>query len=167
MQWTYGSRCWFALKKLLILPILNLFNMPLKSYLLPILTLLAVTFTSCKKNPKAGEPAPQEQGLEVALTDVVASQYNAAPGSTYTFGVKVTSEMPAKGVIVKVKAETEAGAMDIPQDAIAPTMGNPISVSLKGLKALQTVKVTVTITSVSQPNNVTTTSFFITNKEPQ
>ena len=141
--------------------------MPLKSYLLPILTLLAVTFTNCKKNPKAGEPAPQEEGLEVSLTDVVESQYNAAPGATYTFGVKVTSQMPAKGVTIEVKAETEAGAVKIPQDAIAPTTSNPISINLTGLKPLQTVVVTIVITSVDQPNNVTTRTFKITNKEPQ
>jgi hypothetical protein len=141
--------------------------MPLKSYLLPILALLAFTFTACKKNPKAGEPAPQEAGLVVTLTDVVEGEYTASPGSTYAFKVNVTSEMPAKGVIVEVTAVTDPGGIPIPQNAIAVSKDGTITVTLVGLEPLRTVKVTVVITSAGKSNNVTTKSFWITNKEPQ
>lgn len=141
--------------------------MPLKSYLLPVLALLVFSFTACKKNPKAGEPAPQEEGLVVSLTDVVEGQYTAAPGSTYTFKVNVTSAMPSKGVIVEVTAVTDPGGIAIPQNAIAVSTNGTISVTLIGLEALRTVKVTVVITSAGKSNNVTTKSFWITNKEPQ
>jgi hypothetical protein len=141
--------------------------MPLKSYLLPILALFVFSFTACKKNSKAGEPAPQEEGLVVSLTDVVEGQYTASPGSTYTFGVNVTSAMPDKGVIVEVTAVTDPGGIPIPQNAIAVSTNGTISVTLIGLEALRTVKVTVVITSAGKSNNVTTKTFWITNKEPQ
>ncbi|SFE24895.1 hypothetical protein SAMN05518672_10550 [Chitinophaga sp. CF118] len=140
--------------------------MPLKTYLLPVLALL-LTFTACKKKNSNGDPAPQEEGLVISLENVTEGAYTAAPGSTYTFQVKVTSAMPSKGVTVDITAITDPGGIVIPQNLIAPTTDGTISINLSGLKPLQIVKVTVVITSAGKSNNVVTKSFWITNKEPQ
>lgn len=142
--------------------------MPLKSYLLPILALLAISFTACKKkSSNTGDPAPQEEGLSVTLVNVTEGQYTAAPGSTYTFQVKINSAMPSQGVTVEVTAITDPGGILIPQNLIAPSKDGTIDVNLTGLEPIRTVKVTVVITSVGKSNNTVTKTFWITNKASQ
>jgi hypothetical protein len=139
--------------------------MPLKSYLLPILALLVISFTACKKkNSNTGDPAPQEEGLSVTLVNVTEGQYTAAPGSTYTFQVKINSAVPSQGVTVVVTAITDPGGILIPQNLIAPSKDGTIDVNLIGLEPIRTVKVTVVITSVGKSNNTVTKTFWITNK---
>jgi hypothetical protein len=139
--------------------------MPLKSYLLPVLALLVISFTACKKkNSNTGDPAPQEEGLSVTLVNVTEGQYTAAPGSTYTFQVKINSTMPTQGVSVVVTAITDPGGILIPQNLIAPSKDGTIDVNLTGLEPIRTVKVTVVITSVGKSNNTVTKTFWITNK---
>jgi hypothetical protein len=139
--------------------------MPLRSYLLPILALLVISFTACKKkNSNAGDPAPQEEGLVITLENVTEGQYTASPGPDYSFQVKVTSAMPTQGVSVTVTAITDPGGILIPQNLIAPTTDGTITINLTGLEPIRTVKVTVTITSVGKSNNTVTKSFWITNK---
>ncbi|SEW13966.1 hypothetical protein SAMN05428988_2415 [Chitinophaga sp. YR573] len=142
--------------------------MPLKSYLLPILALLAISFTACKKkSSNTGDPAPQEEGLSVTLVNVTEGQYTAAPGSTYTFQVKINSAIPSQGVTVVVTAITDPGGILIPQNLIAPSKDGTIDVNLTGLEPIRTVKVTVVITSVGKSNNTVTKTFWITNKSDQ
>lgn len=142
--------------------------MPLKSYLLPILALLAISFTACKKkSSNTGDPAPQEEGLSVTLVNVTEGQYTAAPGSTYTFQVKINSAVPSQGVTVVVTAITDPGGILIPQNLIAPSKDGTIDVNLTGLEPIRTVKVTVVITSVGKSNNTVTKTFWITNKSDQ
>lgn len=139
--------------------------MPLKSYLLPVLALLVISFTACKKkNSNTGDPAPQEEGLSVTLVNVTEGQYTAAPGSTYTFQVKINSAVPSQGVTVVVTAITDPGGILIPQNLIAPSKDGTIDVNLTGLEPIRTVKVTVVITSVGKSNNTVTKTFWITNK---
>src|SRR3954468_19144427 len=139
--------------------------MPLKSYLLPVLAMLAISFTACKKkNSNTGDPAPQEEGLSVTLVNVTEGQYTAAPGPTYTFQVKINSAVPSQGVTVVVTAITDPGGILIPQNLIAPSKDGTIDVNLIGLEPIRTVKVTVVITSVGKSNNTVTKTFWITNK---
>jgi hypothetical protein len=139
--------------------------MPLKSYLLPVLALLVISFTACKKkNSNTGDPAPQEEGLSVTLVNVTEGQYTAAPGSTYTFQVKINSAVPSQGVTVVVTAITDPGGILIPQNLIAPSKDGTIDVNLTGLEPIRTVKVTIVITSVGKSNNTVTKTFWITNK---
>jgi hypothetical protein len=161
----YGSKGCILLKKLLILLYPEFIIMPLKSYLLPVLALLVISFTACKKkNSNAGDPAPQEEGLSVSLVNVVEGEYTAAPGPTYTFQVKINSAMPTQGVKIEVTAITDPGGVVIPQNLIAPSTNGTIDINLTGLEPIRTIKVTVTITSVGKSNNTVTRSFWITNK---
>jgi hypothetical protein len=72
--------------------------------------------------------------------------------------------MPATGVNIVVTAITDPGGIVIPQNAIAPSSNGTIDVTLIGLEPVRTVKVTVVITSASNPNNTVTRTFWITNK---
>ncbi|UPK70692.1 hypothetical protein [Chitinophaga filiformis] len=137
--------------------------MPLKSYLFTALALFAITFSACKKKG-AIEPKPEEEGLKVALENVAEGQYTAAPGSSYTFQVKINSVMPAAGVNIKVDAITDPGGIVFPQNPVAPSKDSVINITLVGLERLRTVKVTVTITSAGNENNKITKTFWITNK---
>lgn len=137
--------------------------MPLKSYLLTALAFVAITVSACKKKG-AIEPKPEEEGLKAILENVIEGDYTAAPGSTYTFQVKITSVMPDKGVNIKVDAITDPGGIVFPQNPVAPSKDSVINVTLVGLQAPRTVKVTVTITSAGNEKNVITRTFWITNK---
>jgi hypothetical protein len=142
--------------------------MPLKSYLLSALVLLTVVFSSCsKKKGVTAVTGPQEEGLKVSLQNVAEGQYTASPGPTYTFQVVVSSAMPAQGVSVSVQVVTDPGGIAIPQNAIAPSTNGTINVTLTGLEALRTVKVTVTITSIDNTDNSIVKSFYITNKSDE
>jgi hypothetical protein len=140
--------------------------MPLKSYLFTVLALFALTFSACKKKG-AIEPKPEEQGLEVTLENVAEGQYTAAPGSSYTFQVKINSVLPQAGVNVEVKAITDPGGIVFPQNPVALSKDSVINVTLVGLEALRTVKVTVIITSAGNENNTITKTFWITNKSDE
>lgn len=137
--------------------------MPLRSYLLIVFALFGLTFSACKKN-KAIEPKPEEEGLKAELVNVAEGQYTAAPGSSYTFQVKITSKMPEQGVNVKVDAITDPGGIVFPQNPVAPTKDSLINITLIGLEPIRTTKVTLTITSVSNDKNSIPKFFWITNK---
>jgi hypothetical protein len=137
--------------------------MPLKSYLLAGLALIALTFSSCSKNG-GNDPKPEEAGLKISLENVAEGQYTAAAGQEYTFQVKVNSTMPEKGVTVEVSAITDPGGVVFPQNTVLPSSESTINVTLVGLLPVRTVKVTVVITSVSNPANKETKFFWITNK---
>ncbi|WP_072362871.1 hypothetical protein [Chitinophaga sancti] len=138
--------------------------MPLKLYLLPILTLFIMTFSSCSKKDSGSAVKPTEEGLKVSLTNVTEASYTAAAGSTYTFQAAVTSKLPSSGVNITVKAVTDPGGVNIPQNAVAPSTSGAIAITLIGLEPLRTVLVTVVITSTSNPDNTITKTFWITNK---
>ena len=138
--------------------------MPLKSYLLPILALFALTFYSCKKKDGSTAVKPGEEGLTVKLVNVTESAYTAAAGTTYTFQAVVTSKLPASGVTVTVTAVTDPGGVSIPQNAVAPGTSDTLNITLIGLEPIRTVLVTVVITSASNPDNTITKKFWITNK---
>ena len=140
--------------------------MPLKSYLFIVLAFLGLTFTSCGKKG-AIEPKPEEEGLKVSLENVAEGQYTAAPGSSYTFQVKVTSKMPEKGVNVKVDVITDPGGIVFPQNPVAPSKDSVINVTLIGLEPIRTVKVTLTITSEGNDKNTVIKTFWITNKSDE
>ncbi|ACU58540.1 hypothetical protein [Chitinophaga pinensis] len=140
--------------------------MPLKSYLFIVLAFLGLTFTSCGKKG-AAEPKPEEEGLKVSLENVAEGQYTAAPGSSYTFQVKVSSKMPEKGVNVKVDVITDPGGIVFPQNPVAPSKDSVINVTLIGLEPIRTVKVTITITSEGNDKNVVVKTFWITNKSEE
>lgn len=164
MPWMSGSNRLLRIEKTFnFAPIHNSCTMPLKSYLLAIVALLALTFSACKKDG-AIEPKPEEEGLKVTLENVAEGQLTAAPGSTYTFKVKITSVMPPEGVNVEVSAITDPGGIVFPQNPIAPTMDSTISITLVGLEPVRTVKVVVIVTSVSHPSNRIPKFFWITNK---
>lgn len=137
--------------------------MPLKSYLLPILALLALTFTSCKKKDGVAVK-PSEEGLKATLENVTENGYTAAAGETYSFQVHISTKLPASGVTIKVSAITDPGGMDIPQTAVAPSTNGDIEITLVGLIPIKVTLVTVTITSIDNPDNVITKTFWITNK---
>jgi len=137
--------------------------MPIKSYLLPILALFALTFSSCKKKDGTSVK-PAEEGLKVTLANVTEASYTAAAGSTYTFQAAVTSKLPASGVTVTVTAVTDPGGINIPQNAVAPSTTGAIEITLIGLEPLHVTLVTVVITSVDNPDNTITKTFWITNK---
>ena len=139
--------------------------MSLKTLSLACCFLLSVVAMSCgKKNSGTGAPVnPQEQGLVLTLTGVSESTPTAAPGDSYPFSVGVTSTMPAAGVTVVVTVTTVSGTV-IPQPAMPPVTTAPISINLVNLPDLKTCNVTVTITSNSNPKNVVTKTFQITNK---
>ncbi|HJT75459.1 MAG TPA: hypothetical protein VJ720_15590 [Chitinophaga sp.] len=137
--------------------------MPLKSYLLATVALLALTFSACKKKG-AIEPKPEEELLKVSLENVAEGQYTAAPGTTYTFQVKVNSVMPPEGVNIEVNAITDPGGIVFPQNPVAPSLDSTINITLTGLEPIRTVKVTILITSVSNPANKISKYFWITNK---
>jgi hypothetical protein len=141
--------------------------MPFKSYLIAGLALLMLTVTACsKKKTKPGDdPAPQEEQLKATLDGVAEGIYNASPGATYSFTVNITSELPAKGVSITVSAVTEYGGQVIPQDSIpSPVTAASTTINLKGLEPIKTVKVTITVASLDNPNNIVKKEFFITNK---
>ncbi|OMP77792.1 MULTISPECIES: hypothetical protein [unclassified Chitinophaga] len=138
--------------------------MPLKSYLLPILALFALTFSSCKKKDGTTTVKPAEEGLKVTLANVTEASYTAAAGTTYTFQAQVTSKLPASGVTITVTAVTDPGGINIPQNAVAPSSSGAIEITLIGLEPLRTVLVTVVITSVDNPDNTISKTFWITNK---
>lgn len=137
--------------------------MPLKSYLFTALAIFVLIFSACKKKG-AIEPKPEEEGLKVTLENVAEGQYTASPGSSYTFQVKINSVMPAQGVNIKVDAITDPGGIVFPQNPVAPSKDSVINVTLVGLEAPRTVKVTITITSAGNGNNTITKTFWITNK---
>lgn len=138
--------------------------MPLKSYLLAILALFALTFSSCKKKDGGAVVKPAEEGLKVTLSNVTEASYTAAAGSTYTFQAAITSKVPGSGVTVTVKAVTDPGGINIPQNAVAPSTTGAIEITLIGLEPLRVTLVTVVITSVDNPDNTITKTFWITNK---
>jgi hypothetical protein len=138
--------------------------MPLKSYLLPILALFALIFSSCGKKDSGTAVKPTEEGLKVSLANVTEASYTAAAGTTYTFQAAVTSKVPTNGVTITVKAVTDPGGINIPQNAVAPSSTGAIEITLIGLEPLRTVLVTVVITSVDNPDNTITKTFWITNK---
>jgi hypothetical protein len=138
--------------------------MPLKSYLLPILTLFALTFSSCKKKDGTSVVKPAEEGLKVSLANVTEASYTAAAGTTYTFQASVTSKLPTSGVTITVTAVTDPGGINIPQNAVAPSTTGAIEITLIGLEPLRVTLVTVVITSVDNPDNTITKTFWITNK---
>ncbi|QHS61950.1 outer membrane protein assembly factor BamD [Chitinophaga agri] len=140
--------------------------MPLKSYLFIVLAFLGLTLAACGKKG-AIEPKPEEEGLKVSLENVAEGQYTAAPGSSYTFQVKVNSKMPDKGVNVKVDVITDPGGIVFPQNPVAPSSDSVINVTLIGLEPIRTVKVTLTITSVGNENNKIIKTFWITNKSDE
>lgn len=140
--------------------------MPLKSYLFTVLALFALTFSACKKKG-AIEPKPEEEGLKVTLENVAEGQYTASPGSSYTFQVKIDSKMPEAGVNIKVDAITDPGGVVFPQNPVAPSKDSVIDVTLVGLEAPRTVKVTITITSGGNENNKIVKTFWITNKSDE
>ena len=141
--------------------------MSLKLYLLPVLAMFALTFSSCSKKDGSSNIKPEEEGLKISLENVTESGYTASPGATYTFSVKVTSAMPTEGVNVKITAVTDPGGMPVPQNAIAPTKDGTINITLTGLEPIQTVLVTVVVTSAGNTSNTATAKFYITNKEAQ
>ncbi|WP_217602739.1 hypothetical protein [Chitinophaga sp. GbtcB8] len=141
--------------------------MPFKSYLIAALALLMLTFTACSKKKKApGEdPGPQEEVLKATLDGVAEGNYTASPGATYSFTVNISSKLPTKGVSITVDAVTDPGGEVIPQDAIpSPVTAATTTINLKGLEPIRTVKVTITITSLDNPNNIVKKEFWITNK---
>jgi len=138
--------------------------MPLKYYLLPILAMFALTFTSCSKKDSGSAVKPSEEGLKVSLANVTEASYTAAAGTTYTFQAAVSSKLPASGVTIKVTAVTDPGGVNIPQNPVAPSTTGAIEITLIGLEPLRTVLVTVVITSVDNPDNTITKTFWITNK---
>lgn len=140
--------------------------MPLKSYLFTALAVFAITFSACKKKG-AIEPKPEEEGLNVTLENVAEGQYTASPGSSYTFQVKINSVMPESGVKVEVNAITDPGGIVFPQNPVAPSKDSVINVTLVGLEAPRTVKVTITITSAGNEDNKITKVFWITNKSEE
>jgi hypothetical protein len=140
--------------------------MPLKSYLFIVLAFLGLTFVACGKKG-AIEPKPEEEGLKVSLENVAEGQYTAAPGSSYTFQVKVNSVMPEQGVNVKVDVITDPGGIVFPQNPVAPSKDSVINVTLIGLEPIRTVKVTLTITSAGNEKNTIVKTFWITNKSDE
>jgi len=63
---------------------------------------------------------------------------------------------------------TDPGGQNIPQDPIpSPVKSKNITINLKDLPPIRTVKVTVTISSISNPNNKIIKEFWITNKADQ
>jgi hypothetical protein len=143
--------------------------MPIKSYLLACCALLLITVTACKKKKgSGGDPAPQEVKLESSLDGVQENAYTAAPGTTYPFTINITSDLPASGVTVTVVAVTDPGGQNIPQDAVpSPVKTKSVSFTLKDLPPIRIVKVTVTISSINNPNNKIIKEFWITNKADQ
>jgi hypothetical protein len=139
--------------------------MPLRPYLIAVCgILLLLTSGACKKN-KGADPAPQEQGIEFSFDGVLEGKYNPSPGATYPFKLNITSTIPAQGVNVVVTAATEQGNVSVQQDAVpGPVKSSPVTITLKGLASLKTLKVMVTVTSVSKADNTKTKEFFITNK---
>ena len=134
--------------------------------------MVMLAFTNCgKKNSGPGgddQPPPtQEKGIEVTLDGVAENQYTAAPGETYPFKVNITSELPQSGVSITVTAVTDPGGISIPQDEIPSPVTASTTINLKGLEPIRTVKVTVTIKSLANPNNVTIKTFWITNKSDE
>jgi hypothetical protein len=138
--------------------------MPLKSYLLACCALLLLTVTACKKK-KSGDPAPQEQQIQATADGVEEGKYTAAPGTTYPLTVNISSSLPTTGVSITVTAVTDPGGVSIPQNAIpSPVKSGATAITLIGLESLRTVKVTITIASLSNPNNKKIIEFWITNK---
>ncbi|PUZ21278.1 hypothetical protein DCM91_17210 [Chitinophaga costaii] len=126
--------------------------------------LLVAGLMACSKKHKGnGDVKPQEQGLVLKLDGVSESTPTAAPGETYPFSVGVTSTLPAAGVTVTVVVTTVSGT-DIPQPPMPAQTTAPISITLVNLPDLKTCNVTITITSVSNPENTVTKTFQITNK---
>lgn len=140
--------------------------MPIKSYLLACCALLLITVTACKKKKgSGGDPAPQEEQLKMSLDGVLEGSYTAAPGATYPFTINITSSLPKSGVSVTVTAVTEYGGEPVPQDTIPSSVkATPVNITLKDLPPIRTVVVTVTITSLDNPNNKVIKEFKITNK---
>ena len=140
--------------------------MPIKSYLLACCTLLLITVVACKKKKgSGGDPAPQEEQLKISLDGVQEGNYTASPGATYPFTIKITSVLPTSGVTVTVVAVTDPGGETVPQDAVpSPVKTGTVSFTLKDLEPIRTVKVIVTGSSVSNPNNKVIKEFWITNK---
>lgn len=138
--------------------------MPLRSYLIASMALLLLTFSACKKK-KGAYPAPQEEGIAFVFDGVQEGKYNPAPGTTFPFKVKITSKLPAQGVNITVSAATEQGNVSVPQDPVPGPVKNDITtITLIGLASLKTIRVRVTVTSVTKPDNTQTKEFLITNK---
>ncbi|MBW8686399.1 hypothetical protein [Chitinophaga rhizophila] len=140
--------------------------MPLKSYLFVALAFVGLTLTACSKKG-AIEPKPEEEGLKAVLENVAEGQFSAAPGSSYTFQVKVTSKMPEMGVNVKVDAITDPGGIVFPQNPVATSKDSIINITLVGLEPIRTVKVSLTITSAGNEKNSIPKVFWITNKSDE
>ncbi len=140
--------------------------MPVKSYLLACCAMLMLIFTGCGKKKGSGgdTPPPQEQEIKVTLDGVVEKEYTASPGETYPFKVNITSDLPKSGVSITVTAVTDPGGISIPQDEIPSPVTASTTVTIKGLEPIRTVKVTITIKSLDNPNNVVIKEFWITNK---
>ncbi|WP_298740276.1 hypothetical protein [uncultured Chitinophaga sp.] len=144
--------------------------MPIRSYLLACCALLLITVTACKKKKGSGgdTPPPQEVQLTSSLDGVQEGNYTAALGPTHSFTANITSELPASGVSVTVSVVTDPGGQNIPQDPIpSPVNSKNITINLKDLPPIRTVKVIVTISSLSNPNNQIIKEFWITNKADQ
>ncbi|GAA0533463.1 hypothetical protein [Chitinophaga japonensis] len=143
--------------------------MPIRSYLLACCALLLLTVTACKKKKgSGGDPAPQEELIKATLDGVAEGSYTASPGATYPFTINITSPLPASGVTIKVTATTDPGGVPVPQDTVpSPVKTATTTFTLTDLEPIRTVKVIVTIASVSNPNNQLIKEFWITNKSDE
>jgi len=143
--------------------------MPIRSYLLACCALLLLTVTACKKKKGPGEdPAPQEELIKATLDGVAEGSYTASPGATYPFTINITSPLPESGVTITVTATTDPGGVPVPQDTVpSPVKVATTTFTLTDLEPIRTVKVIVTISSVSNPNNKLIKEFWITNKSDE
>lgn len=144
--------------------------MLLKTVLPVFFAIALISFSSCKKKDKGGDPAPntQEEALTFELPEILVGKYNMAQDSTYALKVNITSKMPEKGLKVTLNVVTETGNIPLNQDAVADVTTSPFTITLKHLKPLKTYAVTVTLGSLGNTANVATPKvFYITNKSAE
>jgi len=121
--------------------------------------LLILNFTACSK----GKSEPPETDLVLNLGQTSSTGITQTMGSNYTFNVVVQSNMPSRGVTIKVDYVLDAGGAPVFSKSLTSTTPTT-SVTITEIPFNEIGTVTVTVSSVSNSSNTSTSTFKLVRK---